>query len=259
MKKLDFKLWLIEKENSPIEWHSDVDRYQAGLHSSSLARPGFVSVNEPDYYREAGRRVFHNAEGTVGFSLHPHNHKRIEIAGVYNTGGDRTRGHGVHAIKQAVKNGGNYLECYEGGKDTFSLPYYYFRHIGAMPVGYKRWDDKYAHPEWDFESYGRPGIVEMEVPEVAFQDIENWLSRDHTKSPEELAEFNNRLHKVQQGSTIMERKHNPHHHPLDHIERLDYRKVTAEEARRLSDLVDEIYFGGGKPSKVVENKDEDQK
>ena len=259
MKKLDFKLWLIENEMSPIEWHSDVDRYHSGLVASDLARPGFVTVNEPSYYHEGGRKVFHNAEGTVGFSLQPHDHKKIEIAGVYNTGGELTRGHGVHAIKKAVRHGGNYLECYEGGKSGFSLPVYYFRHLGAQPVKYKEWDDKYAHPKWDYETYGRPGIIEMKIPDIAFEDLESWLSRDHSQNPDELAEFKNRILKVQRGETIMERKHNKHRHPLDHIERVDYSKLTPEDCVRLSDLVDEIYFGGGKPPKVVEQAEDDKK
>ena len=50
----------------------------------------------------------------------------------------------------------------------------------------------------------------------------------------------------------MEEEHGTHRHPLDHIERLDYLKVTAEEAGRLADLVDEVYFHRENPPRFEE-------
>jgi hypothetical protein len=244
---LNFKLWLEHEEH---EWHQNVDIYHQGLNKSDILRPGFVTVNDKEFYKEEGkdRKVFHDSTGDLGFSLIPHQNyfdgrPRIEIAGVYNNNPE-FKGMGIKAIKDAVRKGGNYLECYEGNQ-KFSLPIYYHKHLGALPVQYLKWDDNYAHPKWDYTTNGRPGIVSMQIPDEAFENIEEWLKKDHSMSQDQFQEKLNKL-KEEAESQTESNKINPKHESHEWLHNkfhTDHHKKTPEEYHRLADGVDEFYFG----------------
>jgi hypothetical protein len=259
--RFSFRKWLEQNDPNPhIRWNSDIPTYHKGLVKANALHPGYVSVYDPEHYSREGRkrRVFHDPDGDVGYSLLPHwgdeDHEglylphesgRTEIAGVYNHGDHRKKGWGTHAIQHGARQGGNYLEAFEGN-DRFSLPLYYQRHLGVQPVGYMPWDDKYKPDGWDYEKSGRPGIVQMEIPKHGMADVDRWLAQRHGDDPRSFAEFQERLrHFKRLAGVKMEenKKHDTKKHK-DH-------SCSHEEAKRLADGVDEYYFGAQNQSPEV--------
>lgn len=260
-RALYFRTWFEANDENPIlSWLHDIPTYHRGLKKMDDGDyHGFVTVYDPEYYGEEGRnrKVFHDESGDVGFAILPHWQKdeetglytpdpdgKIEIAGVYNHGGQRTRGWGTHAIRHGFRQGGNYLEAFEGD-DQFSLPVYYHKHLGAMPVGYFPWNDEYRPPRWNEKRWGKPGLVQLRIPQMAFQDPDMWLQEPHKeKSYKEFAE---RLAELKRQAGVKLENKNPinqHGKNRDH-------KLTPDEYDRLVQGVDDIYFGGAAPQPTV--------
>ena len=173
---------------------------------------------------------------------------KIEIAGVYNHGGDRTKGWGVHAIKQAVREGGNYLEAFEGN-ERFSLPLYYHAHLGVEPIGYSPWDHQHAPRNWNAERDNEPGVVQMQIPPKAFADLDTWLSKRHDS---DQAVFLAKLKRLkQQAGVQMDENKKSGHDAKKHRDHC----VTPEEYARLVDGVDEFYFGSGDDTPMPDSED----
>lgn len=159
---------------APFEWEEgNAPAYHAGLAESDRRRPGFVTVHEPEFYVPP-HRVLTSTDGHTGYSLLDHGDGRIEMAGVFNNG---PRGRGVPTVQHALTNGANYIECFESDKAPFSLPHFYHQWTGALPIGYYPWDDQYAHPQWDYARYGRPGLLEMTIPPHATPNNEEFEQR----------------------------------------------------------------------------------
>ena len=245
--RFSFRKWLEAEDNPQIQWRNDVPTYHRGLVRANQLRPGFVHVYDPSHYGMGGRKVFHDDQGEVGYSLlpqegplqTPENPGKIEIAGVYNHGGDRTKGWGVHAIKHAVRQGGNYLEAFEGN-ERFSLPLYYHAHLGVEPIGYLPWDNQYAPQNWNAERDNEPGSVQMQIPPEGLADLDTWLS---TRHDEDQALFMAKLKRLKQqaGVQMDENKKRGGHDAKKHRDHC----ATPEEYKRLVDGVDEFYFGSG--------------
>lgn len=245
-----FRKWLENDDNDPqIQWRNDIPTYHKGLVRSNQLRPGYVHVYDPSHYATGKRKVFHDEHGEVGYSLLPQEPQdsplqtpgspgKIEIAGVYNHGGDRTKSWGVHAIKHAVRQGGNYLEAFEGN-ERFSLPLYYHAHLGVEPIGYLPWDNQYAPKGWNAERDNEPGVVQMQIPPEAFDDLDTWLSKRHDS---DQAQFLAKLKRLkQQAGVQMDESKKRGHDAKKHRDHC----VTPEEYSRLVDGVDEFYFGSG--------------
>jgi len=153
----------------------DTDAYVAGLKTSDQIRPGFVTVYDKEFYENGKNRVFVSQDGMQGFALLNHGDGRTEIAGVFNND-PKKKGAGRQTVLDAFSMGGNYLEAFEGN-EKFSLPAYYYSLIGAEPQEYVPFDEQHAHPEWQYDRYGRPGLVTLRVPEGAHSDPK-WLERE---------------------------------------------------------------------------------
>lgn len=135
----------------------DVEAYHRGLKRIDEEFPGFVTVYDEDHYRGDNVRVFTSPDGQTGYNLTDHGDGRIEVAGVFNWS-DR-KGAGTEGLKQAVRDGANYLEAYDG-----FLPFNYARAVGAVPSDRWPWDDQYRHPRWQEDKYGLPGVMTMDIP-----------------------------------------------------------------------------------------------
>jgi hypothetical protein len=94
-------------------------------------------------------KTFLSSDGLVGFALTPKN----DLVNVFNASG--VKGAGEEAVIQAIVNGAETLDCF----DRF-LPKYYAR-FGFEENSRVNWDDQYAPPDWDYQSYGRPNVVFM--------------------------------------------------------------------------------------------------
>jgi hypothetical protein len=80
-----------------------------------------------------------------------------EIAGLFND--SPISGLGEVLLYKAIDEGGDHLNCFEG-----FLSEWYEDH-GFEIVNRIPWDDEYAPRGWDYEKFGRPDVVEMELVE----------------------------------------------------------------------------------------------
>lgn len=156
------------KENRPIADNSkvgsknfvegDIKAYVKGLNRIDQEFPGFVTVHDAYHYETDWQtRVFTSPDGQVGYSLIDHGDGRVEVAGVFNFSGNR--GAGAQALREAVAQGANYIEAYDG-----FLPFNYFDVLGAIPSDRWPWDNQYRHSRWQEENYGTPGVMVMDIP-----------------------------------------------------------------------------------------------
>lgn len=224
-------------EENPIPaWAQDIPTYHQGLTRQDQQYPGFLDLYPHEYYSEpgAGRSVWHTPDGELGYSLLPHDGKH-EISGVYNLGGKKRAGQGKYAVRRGFTHGGNLLHAFEDD-DKFSLPHYYHRIIGAQPTAYYPFDPKQASQRWDYERFGRPGLVRLEIPPEAHQDMDRWLRADHGELSHD--EFQDRLRYLKRlalGSAMKEGQDKT----------FNTERMSKEEIDRLVQGVDDIYFGGG--------------
>ena len=212
-----FKKWLKESEEAaevpywyhwkgeqnPIpQWAQHIPTYHRGLITMDKRYPGFLDVNPPEFYAQPNHHVWHTPDGELAYSLIPHDGKN-EISGVYNLGGSKKRpGHAKYAVRRGFIQGGNLLHAFEGD-DKFSLPHYYHNAVGAMPSAYYPFDPKLAHKDWNYEKYGTPGLVRLEIPPEAHQDIDRWLRTDHAElSRDEFQDRLNHLKRMALGSKM---------------------------------------------------------
>lgn len=114
-----------------------------------------ASVYVYDEQEYAAMRLFVTDDGKAGVAL-----KGDEVVSVFARTDSAHTGCGRSLIATAVANGGRRLDCF----DT-ALPRLYARE-GFTPVARVRWDDEYAPPGWDYDTYseyngGRPDVVFM--------------------------------------------------------------------------------------------------
>lgn len=62
---------------------------------------------------------------------------------------------GDQLVFDALKNGGRWLNCFEGFLASF------YHDFGFKSVAYLEWDDEQAPDGWDYERYGRPDVLFM--------------------------------------------------------------------------------------------------
>ena len=256
-----FRKWLILAENNgmlpywydgeedPVpQWGQHIPTYHAGLMKMHQRYPGFLDINPHEWYGQEGRQVWHSPDGELGYSLIPHEGKK-EISGVYNHGGARRPGHGKYAVRRGFTHGGDLLHAFEGN-DKFSLPHFYHRVIGAQPTGYYPFDPALAHPDWKYDEFGTPGLVRLEVPPEAHQDMQKWLRTDHNSSHDEFQDRLRHLKRMAMGSKMENNMHKKKQH------KFNTENLSKEEVDRLVQGVDDIYFGGTDPNESVDPVEE---
>lgn len=220
---------LASSGDAPAWEEGDIAKYHQGLVESDRRMPGFVTVHPPEYY--AQHRVFTSPDGHQGMSLLDHGDGRLEIAGLYNND-PNNKGAAGALMQHGVKLGGNYVECFGRDKAPFSLPHRYHELTGAYPIGYHPWDDQYAHPQWNYERFGRPGLFEMNIPQG-----EAWMEPEEFER--RLAEFQQRTANATYGDGTpvgghteawddFEQKVNAQHHE-DYLRRLQAGKTSRLE------------------------------
>lgn len=78
-----------------------------------------------------------------------------ELGGLFN--GSDVNGIGKKLVQKAVDRGADHLNCFDG----FLVDYY--SDLGFEPVNRIEWDDEYAPEGWNYEKFGKPDVVFMEV------------------------------------------------------------------------------------------------
>jgi hypothetical protein len=219
------------KNDEQIIWHQKPHIYHRGLQVTDRKYPGFLTVNPAEWYTQpgSGREVWHTPEGELGYSLLPSPEipNRREIAGLYAFG--THRGKGKHAARRAFSQGGNFLQAFEGRRGEFSLPIYYHQHVGAQPIGYMPFDRSLAHPQWNYEKFGEPGLVQLEIPPEAHRDVDRWLRMDHTESNQE---FRDRLRFLKKKAGVPVNEGRKHQHCDE--------ALTDEEMRQMAAATDDF-------------------
>lgn len=80
-----------------------------------------------------------------------------EITGLFND--SPISGLGEVLLYKAIDEGGDHLNCFEGFLSEWYEDYG-FEIVNRIP-----WDDEYAPRGWDYDKFGRPDVVEMELVE----------------------------------------------------------------------------------------------
>ena len=78
-----------------------------------------------------------------------------EICSLFND--SAPSGTGKELVEFAISRGGNKLNCFDG-----FLPEFY-SDLGFQESGRISWDDQYAPAGWNYEKFGRPDVVTMEL------------------------------------------------------------------------------------------------
>ena len=135
----------------------ELDAYVGAVASMPPGKRGFLTPYTAEQLREkvaGGARVYLTDDG-VGYII-----DKGDLQGVINAS-DR-KGAGSAAVEDAIRNGARTLDAYEWKDGKVSLPRFYakfgFRETKRFP-----WDDSYAPPDWDYDVYGRPDVVLMEL------------------------------------------------------------------------------------------------
>lgn len=162
--------------------------------------------------------------------------------------------------RKSVKDGVNYLEAWSKTR-AGELPRYYFKQLGAMPVGYIPFDRQYADPAWDYEKDGEPGVVQMEIPKEGLSDLDRWFSLKHADDPLKNAEFLERLRHYKREAGVPVDELDEGHKPKKKF-CFSGRPATPEQIAKMNHLADEaerlhFEFGvGGEPQIEAESTQE---
>jgi hypothetical protein len=68
---------------------------------------------------------------------------------------------GRKALRAAVIHGGKWLTCFDGALKRF------YNQQGFYAIACDSFDDQYAPSDWDYETYGRPDVLTLEIGKEA--------------------------------------------------------------------------------------------
>ena len=122
----------------------------AGVEQLKPSLRPFVSSYPAEDYAKMNCRVFLSENGRAGYALKPDG----ELISVFSL----DKGNGVSLMRDAIANGAKKLDCF----DTY-LGRQFYPQFGFKEVNRLTWDDQYAPPGWDYEKFGRPDVVFMEL------------------------------------------------------------------------------------------------
>lgn len=108
------------------------------------------SVEELRRIAAGGGRIRASSLGLTGYVVGPDG----SLKNLFNAG---CPGADEHAVRDAIALGANRLDCFDG-----FLPAYYAR-FGFVERDRCRWDDSLAPAGWDYDRWGRPDVVFMEL------------------------------------------------------------------------------------------------
>lgn len=142
---------------------TDSEKFGKLISDAKASRPGegaLVHQYTPEEY--AAMKTYTTPNGDVGFAIKDDG----DIVSVFKHGGSIKKGALDHIIPMAIALGGRKLDAFEGFL-TKSYAKHGFKEVGRMP-----WDDKYAPENWDYEKFGKPDVVMMELdPEKLNQEL----------------------------------------------------------------------------------------
>jgi hypothetical protein len=110
-------------------------------------RPQFIAPYAMEQLKDA--QLFLSEDGKVGYALTSNK----DLINLFNNSG--IRGAAEEAVIQAIVNGAETLDCYDG----FLVGYY--TKLGFREYKRAAWDDEYAPANWNYERDGRPDVVFM--------------------------------------------------------------------------------------------------
>lgn len=112
-------------------------------------RPEFLSPLTPEDLKD--HKVILMNDGKTGYAISPDG----ELENLFNNSGIKDAGKA--AVKEAIKNGANKLNCYDG-----FLPEYY-KQFGFKEIERVVWNNLYAPKNWDYDKLDRPDVIFMEL------------------------------------------------------------------------------------------------
>ena len=122
--------------------------FEEVLHSWAEEEPSdaaFVTLEIPE-----NAEYFLRVDVSAGFGVTDEG----ELVALFN--GSEKSGVGSELVEEAKQRGAQHLSCFE------TLVGFY-EPLGFSVTGRTEWDEEYAPENWDYETYGRPDVVTMEL------------------------------------------------------------------------------------------------
>ena len=105
----------------------------------------FLTINPVNEYKKT--KTFLNKKNNSGYAITPNN----EIISLFNNSGIKGLGRG--ALNDAIKNGGDNLNCFDGFLAEF------YKSEGFIETHRIKFDKLYAPKNWNYKKYGQPDLV----------------------------------------------------------------------------------------------------
>ncbi|MFN8612963.1 MAG: hypothetical protein U0931_35820 [Vulcanimicrobiota bacterium] len=111
----------------------------------------FLTAASLEAYERMGVRLYLTPDGQGGYGL-----RGDELVSLFSL---RKGGLGSELAREAIARGARRLECFDAnGKLTR-----FYHQLGFREIRREPWNDDFAPPDWNYQRFGRPDLIEMEL------------------------------------------------------------------------------------------------
>jgi len=110
----------------------------------------FITPHTVEDYKGLGAKIYMTPDGKAGYAIT----RDKELISLFSKPGAHL---GSSAVTEAIERGAEKLDCFDG-----KLPGFY-ADMGFEEMKRLSWDDRYAPEGWDYEAFGRPNVVFMQL------------------------------------------------------------------------------------------------
>ena len=145
----------ITVNNPYLQIEQDYGRFSSALDSAKAAGKNglYVDSQSPEHLEEMGAITLLSPDGNSGVAIGTKGADKGNIVGVFNNPKGPHHGTMPYLITNALVNGGNKLDCYDGFLSDSYAKY------GFVPVGKTPFNIEYAPEGWDVKTMGTPDVV----------------------------------------------------------------------------------------------------
>lgn len=144
-----------------LQDETDPERFSADLESARAhnSHSLFVDPQSPQDLIAKGAIMFRSADGKAVGAVGTKGKYEGDIFAVAKDERSKAKNASRSIIIQAVNQGGNKLDCYNGTKEQPGLPRMYSS-VGMIPVARVAWNDSFHEDDgWNYERDKRPDVV----------------------------------------------------------------------------------------------------
>ena len=139
-----------------LQAEGDRQRFSSALDAAKASNPHglFVDAQSPEALAEKGAIMVLSENGLAGAAVGTVGNEKGNIFGVFKNGRSRAKKASASLIIQAIAQGGNKLDCYDGNLRNL------YAKVGMVPVARVAWNDAFHEDDgWNYDRDGRPDVV----------------------------------------------------------------------------------------------------